>query len=143
MTAKILSAGVVVLYWNHDHYEYLLLRAFSYWDFPKGMVEAGEGALEAALREVREETGIAELHFRWGEQYRETNPYNHGRKTARYYIAEAASREVQLPVNPLLGRPEHSEYRWVTAAQARPMLTPRVKAILAWAEGVIRAPRSD
>ena len=141
MTAKILSAGVVILHWNCDHYDYLLLRAFNYWDFPKGVVELGEKPLAAAIREVQEETGITELQFRWGNQYRETGPYNHGRKIARYYIAETPASTVHLSDNPLLGRPEHNEYRWVNFAEARVMLTPRVLVILEWADRLIRAPR--
>lgn len=138
MTVKILSAGVVILHWQRDHYEYLLLRAYNYWDFPKGVVEAGETPLRAAIREVQEETGIADLSFRWGHVYRETHPYNHGRKVARYYIAETPTSRVRLPVNPFLGRPEHSDYRWVTRAQAWPLLTPRVRAILEWTDSVIK-----
>jgi 8-oxo-dGTP pyrophosphatase MutT (NUDIX family) len=45
MTARILSAGIVLLHRSRDRYEYLLLRAFSYWDFPKGAVESGEKPL--------------------------------------------------------------------------------------------------
>ena len=139
MTAKILSAGVVVLRWDRNHYRYLLLRAYNYWDFPKGVVEADETSLQGAIREVEEETSITELSFRWGHVYRETYPYNHGRKVARYYIAETPATRIRLPVNPLLGRPEHNDYRWVTRAAARPMLTPRVRAILEWADGIVRA----
>lgn len=139
MTARILSAGVVVLHWHRDHYLYLLLRAYNYWDFPKGMVEPGESPLECAIREVREETTLAELNFRWGPVYRETQPYNHGRKVARYYIAETPFTCIELPINPQLGRPEHSEYRWVNRTQAWRMLTPRVQAIVGWADGVIGA----
>lgn len=137
MTAKIMSAGVVILHWDHGHYRYLLLRAYNYWDFPKGVVELGETPLEAAIREVTEETTLTDLTFRWGEVYRETAPYNHGRKVARYYIAETATTRVQLPVNELLGRPEHSDYRWVTRAEAWNLLTPRVQAIVDWADGII------
>lgn len=137
MTARILSAGVVTLHWSHDHYLYLLLRAYNYWDFPKGMRERGESPLACAIREVEEETGLTRLDFRWGKVYRETRPYNHGRKIARYYIAETPATEVRLPVNPLLGRPEHCEYRWVTRAEAWEMTTPRVQAIVQWADDVI------
>jgi len=139
MTAKILSAGVIVLHWRRHRYEYLLLRAYNYWDFPKGVVEPGETPLECARREVAEETGITELAFRWGEQYRETQPYNHGRKIARYYIAETPSTRVRLQINPEIGRPEHSEFRWVTRAAAWDLLTPRVQAILEWSDSVLRA----
>jgi 8-oxo-dGTP pyrophosphatase MutT (NUDIX family) len=41
MTARPprLSAGVVVVRQTADGWRFLLLRAFSHWDFPKGMVE--------------------------------------------------------------------------------------------------------
>lgn len=137
MTARILSAGVVVLHWAGDHYDYLLLRAYDYWDFPKGMVEPGETPLDGAIREVAEETTITDLRFRWGRVYRQTPPYNHGRKVARYYIAETAQTEIDLPVNPLLGHPEHSDYRWVTRQQAWNLLTPRVQAVLRWSDRIL------
>ncbi len=41
--------------------EVLLIRREGFWDIPKGMVEPGETLAQAALREVREETGIARL----------------------------------------------------------------------------------
>lgn len=144
MTNRILSSGVVILRWHKDHYRYLLLRAYDYWDFPKGQVEAGESPLEGAIREVEEETTITTLDFRWGKVYRQTQPYNHGRKVARYYIAEVRDEQIQLPVNPELGRPEHSEYRWVSREEAWPMLTPRVRAILKWVDYVIeKGPKSN
>lgn len=37
----------------------LLMRREGMWDLPKGMVEAGETLATAALREVREETGVS------------------------------------------------------------------------------------
>jgi len=130
----------VVVHWNRDHYDYLLLRAYNYWDFPKGVVETAESPLEAAVREVEEETTLTGLRFRWGDVYRETHPYNQGRKVARYYIAEVPNTAVQLPPNPALGRPEHSDYRWVDRAEAWNLLTPRVRAILEWADSMIARP---
>lgn len=141
MTARILSAGVVVLHWTGEHYNYLLLRAYDYWDFPKGMVEPGETPFACAIREVAEETTITRLRFRWGRIYRQTPPYNHGSKVARYYIAETPQTEVELPVNPLLGRPEHVEYGWVTRDEAWALITPRVQAIVRWTDEVLSRPR--
>lgn len=127
----------MVLRRHDDDYLYLLLRAYDYWDFPKGQVEPGESPLQAAVREVCEETTIDDLEFRWGKVYRQTMPYNQGRKIARYYIAETRRDAIELPINPELGRPEHSEFRWVTRSEAVVMITPRVRAILRWAEDVL------
>ena len=128
-----LSAGVVVVRDTPEGPRYLLLRAYRHWDFPKGMVEPGEEPLNAARREVAEETGISELEFAWGEDYRETPPYARG-KVARYYLARTRQMEVQLIANPLTGIREHMEYRWVDNNQAAALITPRVKRILDWAE---------
>ncbi len=137
MKAKVLSAGVVVVRKNTNGYKYLLLRAYSHWDFPKGMVEAGEEPLEAAKREVKEETTITDLAFKWGYDYRETGPYGQG-KVARYYLAETRQEAIELPINPELGRPEHEEYRWVSYEEALPMISPRVRSILEWAQNILK-----
>lgn len=133
MKVRTLSAGVVVVRREGDAWRCLLLRAFQYWDSPKGQVEDGEKPIQAALREVREETGIRDLDFIRGHDYVETGPYARG-KVARYYLAETHSRHVVLGVNPELGRPEHQEYRWVSFRRARQLASPRVKRVLEWAE---------
>jgi 8-oxo-dGTP pyrophosphatase MutT (NUDIX family) len=115
---------------------FLMLRAYSNWDFPKGVVDPGEEPLAAARREVREETLIDDLRFTWGEEYRETAPYSNN-KIARYYIAETRTDHVTLPVSPELGRPEHNESRWVDLATALSLSSPRVAPIVRWAAGIL------
>jgi 8-oxo-dGTP pyrophosphatase MutT (NUDIX family) len=127
-----LSAGVVVVRREAGEWRYLLLRAFNHWDFPKGMVEAGEEPLAAAVREVKEESTIDDLEFAWGDGSTQTGPYSGG-KVARYYLAETRRTEVTLPFNPLIGRPEHSEYRWVDVDEALQLVSPRVKPVIRWA----------
>jgi 8-oxo-dGTP pyrophosphatase MutT (NUDIX family) len=136
MEPKTLSAGVIVVRREGGAWQYLLLRAFQYWDFPKGIVEAGEEPLEAARREVEEETGLKGLVFSWGHDYRETPPYGPG-KVARYYVAETQQTKVILPISPELGRPEHHEYRWMSYEEARGLLAPRVTPIIDWAHARI------
>ncbi len=132
-----LSAGVVVVRLLAGEYCYLLLRAYRYWDFPKGEVEPGEDLLAAAIREVAEETTLDDLVFRWGEVFYETAPYRGG-KTVRYYLAEARTGEVRLPATATLGRPEHHEFRWLPYAEARALLVPRVREVLDWANRLLR-----
>lgn len=132
-----MSCGVVVVHKEPDGWRYLLLRAFQHWDFPKGLQEPGEDPLNTAIREAQEETTISDLQFRWGDVFKETEPYNRGKKTARYYIAETKTRDVRLLPNPVLGRPEHNEFRWMTFDEAAEKLSPRVKRILHWARDAI------
>ncbi|MFQ5635537.1 MAG: NUDIX domain-containing protein, partial [Gammaproteobacteria bacterium] len=133
-----LSAGAVVVRETPDGFLFLLLRAFRHWDFPKGMVEEGESPFEGALREIAEETTLADIEFPWGEDYVETGPYSRD-KVARYYLGRTTRAHVELPVNEALGRPEHSEYRWATLAEARKLAAPRVCDVIDWAARVIGA----
>ncbi len=128
-----LSAGVVVIRPTPQGCRYLVLRAYRYWDFPKGVVEGDEDPLEAARREVAEETGITDLAFPWGTGFHETEPYRGERKVARYYAGRTTREEVDLPLSPELARPEHHEARWATLAEARELLGDRVRAALNWA----------
>jgi len=132
MAERILSAGVVVVRQAGDGWRMLLLRAYNYWDCPKGQVEPGEDPLGAARREVREETAIDDLEFLWGEDFTETEPYGRN-KVARYYLAASPAAAVELPVNPALGRPEHQEFRWLDFDAARALLVPRVQKVIDWA----------
>jgi bis(5'-nucleosidyl)-tetraphosphatase len=136
MAERIVSAGVVVVRQAADGWRMLLLRAYNYWDFPKGQVEPGEDPLSAAKREVREETGIGDLDFRWGENFIETDPYGRN-KVARYYLAASPGAHVNLPVNPELGRPEHQEFRWLAPEVARKAVVARVAAVIDWARACL------
>lgn len=141
------SAGVAVVRHVDGQWRYLLLRVFDYWDFPKGEVEAGEEPLEAACREVREETTLEGLNFRWGYEFVESGPYGPRHKIARYYLAESPQGAVHLPINEQLGHPEHEEYRWVDVSEAAHLLNRRMQGVLAWvvsrteSRGAVTTPR--
>ncbi|MEW5755055.1 MAG: NUDIX domain-containing protein [Pseudomonadota bacterium] len=134
---KQVSAGIVLVKRGKTGWNFLLLRSFDVWDFPKGGIEQGEDPLQAAIREVEEETTITDLEFLWGYDYIDTHPYRGGSKIARYYVALTRQKEISLPINPQLGRPEHEEYRWLNYHEAYPILTTRVRRVLRWARGVI------
>lgn len=135
-SGRRLSSGVVVVHLTANGVRFLLLRAFNHWDFPKGMVEDGEDALGAAIREVEEETTLTGLRFEWGEAFVETGPYARG-KVARYYLGRTEETHVELPVNPEIGRAEHSEFRWVSYDEAMKLTSPRVRPVINWAANIL------
>ncbi|HPA15871.1 MAG TPA: NUDIX domain-containing protein [Desulfobacterales bacterium] len=133
----IRSAGIVVVRKDKYQWKYLFLRSYRNWDFPKGVVEADETPLEAAKREVREETGISGLIFQWGNEFKETLPYDRGRKVARYYIANTTESKVVFSINPDLGKPEHHEYRWLSYDEIKRIAPERLLIIIEWASTLI------
>lgn len=135
-TRKRVSAGAVVVRQTPDGFLFLMLRAFNHWDFPKGIVEEQESPFDAALREIAEETTITGIDFRWGREFFETGPYNRD-KVARYYLGVTEQEHVELPVNEVLGRPEHNEFRWVKLNEAFDLAAPRVRDVIEWAAGVM------
>jgi len=136
MKPKMLSCGVVVVRQTDAGWMTLMLRAYSHWDFPKGVREPGEEPMQAALREVEEETGIADLVFDWGDRFFETGPYSRG-KVARYYIARTTEDRVEMGLSPETGEPEHHEWRWVSFDTAFDLGAPRVRQIVQWARQIV------
>ncbi|MDH3612914.1 MAG: NUDIX domain-containing protein [Gammaproteobacteria bacterium] len=136
MAEESLSCGIVLARSTEQGWMTLLLRAYHHWDFPKGLREDGEESLEAALREVCEETSIDALNFDWGDRFMETGPYSRG-KTARYYLARTEQEQVVMAPSVETGVPEHHEWRWVSFDEAYDLASPRVRAVVQWARQII------
>ena len=108
-------AGGVVFKWNDDSPRYLVVTArtnSAHWVLPKGHLELGETPEAAAIREVREETGIltkikgpvGTAYFQaMGEQVR-----------AQFFLMEYLSE---------LGKAEPREKRWCTFDEGLKLLT--------------------
>jgi 8-oxo-dGTP pyrophosphatase MutT (NUDIX family) len=123
MTGRTVSCGVVILNAQGD---VLLCHATetSHWDVPKGQADPGEEPVEAALRELVEETGIvlpaARLKDLGRFLYRRD-------KDLHLFAVRVTDEEVQLDkcvcesYFPRRGDgtmiPEMDAYRWVSPAE--------------------------
>ena len=112
-TKKQVVAGFVVYRKTVDGIKFLMLyRRGNYWNFPKGHFKPGERTIDAALRELEEETGIkkSELHiapnFRGYERFffkiGDQGIYD----TVILFLAETHRAEIKIEPR------EHSGYAW-------------------------------
>lgn len=129
----IQSAGVIVVRFENNKPCFLLLRAYDFWDFPKGKIENDETKLQAAVREVNEESGICDLKFNWGRVYYETERFGRNNKVVYYFLASTENKCVQIEKNPVTGCAEHQEYRWVSYDEAMILTKQRIQKAIWWA----------
>lgn len=129
-----ISAGVIVREDNGvEEPTYLCVRAYSNWDFPKGHVEGQETLLQAALRELEEETILTPEDIQLVGTMAPPVVYKNGKKTAHYFLADRISeKEPFLPINPELGHPENDEYSWMTIQQMNAVFPKRLAEVLLW-----------
>ncbi len=120
------SAGIIVFHRTPDGCRFLLLLSRltkrPLWEFPKGGVDEGETVLEAALRELEEETGLqaSDVTMREGFQHKEDYRFTSGkadervliRKAVTYFLAEASRTDVRLSAH------EASDYVWLPLPEA-------------------------
>jgi ADP-ribose pyrophosphatase YjhB (NUDIX family) len=119
---KTRTAGGVVV--NPEGQILVVNQRGDSWSLPKGHIDAGEDALEAAMREIYEESGVREL-----ELVRELGSYH------RYKISEDGGddfrelkritmflfRTPQMELRPI--DPANPEARWVEREKVSELLT--------------------
>jgi len=118
VTPVVLAAGGVVQRDGPSGPEVVVVHRPRYddWSLPKGKLDGGEGSAAAALREVREETG---LECRLGRELRST-AYRDSRgrpKVVRYWSMRVANDAGFEPGD------EVDEVRWLPIHHAAALLT--------------------
>lgn len=119
---RIISAGIIIFRKTKEGVKFLLLyHGRNYWNFAKGKLEQTERSWQAALREVREETGLksSELRFVADFKAREEFSYRRGTehisKVVILYLAE--TRQPRVTVSH-----EHEGYGWFSYPEAKRMV---------------------
>jgi 8-oxo-dGTP pyrophosphatase MutT (NUDIX family) len=138
--ARETSAGGVVFRLEGGQPRYLLIRdSYRNWGFPKGHLEGEEGAETAALREVREETGLADVTveapidtIEWSFRFRGKRIH----KVCHFYLMQATSART---------RPQRAEgitaCRWVPFDDAVRMVSyANAREVLRRAHAAVTAP---
>ena len=119
---KEFSAGVVVYRQTENHRYYLLLRyGAGHWDFPKGHIEKEETKQQAALRELKEETGLKvtlepdfEHSFTYFFKYPKTAELI--LKEVCFFVARTDHKTVKLSG-------EHTDFAWLSYEDAVEQVT--------------------
>jgi bis(5'-nucleosidyl)-tetraphosphatase len=110
---QIFSAGIIVYRKTPQGLTYLLIRhPGGHWDLPKGKLESGETELQAALRELQEETGITQVTI--DEQFYEKVHYRYGDYRGGVISKQVAFFLGLTPQESITLSDEHEDYAWLS-----------------------------
>lgn len=119
---KIVSAGIIIFRKTPEGFKFLLLyHGRNYWNFPKGKLEAEERSWQAALREVREETGLKSTELKFISNFKAYERFFFRRGKERIfkivilYLAETRQPNITVSF-------EHEGYAWFTFSEAKKIL---------------------
>src|SRR3989344_8286451 len=116
------SAGGVII--NSKGEILVVSQKGTSWSLPKGHIESGEESMEAARREVYEESGIKNLEFikdLGSYQRYKIDPVNGEDRSECKTITMYLFKTAEDIINPI--DPENPEARWVPREQVAELLT--------------------
>jgi bis(5'-nucleosidyl)-tetraphosphatase len=114
------SCGAVVFRRNSEEKYLILHYGAGHWDFVKGNVEPDENEEDTAMRELKEETGIAKAQFVEGFMETISYFYRRGNSTVHkevvFFLVQTTESRVDLSY-------EHVGYEWLNYEGAIERLT--------------------
>ena len=117
------SAGFILISddFHTSNYSVLLLHYRSgHWDFPKGNIETNETEMQAAIRELKEETDISKFrvipNFRYTLGYKYTKKSKLISKQVILFLASTKVKKVKISN-------EHIGYKWTRTNSSVDQLT--------------------
>tara|TARA_R100000008_G_scaffold86865_2_gene82172 strand:+ start:7481 stop:7879 length:399 start_codon:yes stop_codon:yes gene_type:complete len=124
------GAGIIIVRQIHEKTKVLALIARDgVMDIPKGIIDPGESSLEAALRETKEEAGITNLNFVWGNK-----SVISGDMTC--YVAQTTQDPVITP-HPHTLVVEHIDSQWVDWDVLEENTYAFLKPCIKWAKKIV------
>jgi 8-oxo-dGTP diphosphatase len=118
----VVAAGALLWRKEKDGLKVLLIHRGRYddWSWPKGKLDKGEGIAEAAVREIKEETGIK---VSLGPKLFESKYTlaNGSKKVVHYWSAKVSDKA--LKKQHFAPDEEVSSFQWVNVTDAKKMLT--------------------
>jgi len=122
-----ISAGIIIYKKTKEGLRFLILyHGHNYWNFPKGKIEKEEKSFEAALREVKEETGLSRNDLRFNEYFKTYEKFVFWRrlknknvkvfKIVIFYLAESKKSQIKISK-------EHQGYGWFSYKEALKILS--------------------
>jgi 8-oxo-dGTP pyrophosphatase MutT (NUDIX family) len=124
-TKTDVSYGVVPIIKDGASWKVLLVHQIShrggkntFWILPKGHAEAGESPVEAAQRELAEETGVTDVKIQSDSSFDVSYSFVHEgvmiNKTVQYFVGECRSQDTKLT------QPEEIlEIKWFPLKEAK------------------------
>jgi len=118
------SSGIIIFRRSSGERFYLLLHYHfkgDYWDFPRGNIKEEETTKQAAIREIREETGLSEEDLIFIEGFKENATWfykSRGQtvhKQVTYFLAETEKTDVHISK-------EHVGFKWLNFKDALRLL---------------------
>jgi bis(5'-nucleosidyl)-tetraphosphatase len=137
---EVKSCGFLIVRGNPIR-EFLLMRHADRWDLPKGHVDPGETEMQCALRELREETGIALTDIDVLDGFRfETRYQVRGKRDGRLYDKTLVIFLARLKRDVAIAVTEHPGFQWFPWQPPHKIQAWTIDPLLAEAERFIARP---